>query len=125
MGNKAFRKELLAQIAERAGSSHYGEELRESAEAKAQRIVAAELKRLHWKEDDLQAHRKGDPKKVKIARRLRQEFGRDMLLVALTGYGQEEDRRRALEAGFDAHLTKPADPAVLRRLLEQPPSEQS
>ena len=38
-------------------------------------------------------------------------------LIALTGYGQEEDRRRALEAGFDAHLTKPADLGVLRRLL--------
>ncbi|HKV09558.1 MAG TPA: response regulator, partial [Thermoanaerobaculia bacterium] len=39
-------------------------------------------------------------------------------LIALTGYGQEEDRRRALEAGFDTHLTKPADPEVLKRLVE-------
>jgi CheY-like chemotaxis protein len=38
-------------------------------------------------------------------------------LIALTGYGQEEDRRRAKDAGFDGHLTKPADPAVLRALL--------
>ncbi len=38
-------------------------------------------------------------------------------LIALTGYGQEEDRRRALEAGFDTHLTKPADLDLLRRLL--------
>jgi signal transduction histidine kinase/DNA-binding response OmpR family regulator len=38
-------------------------------------------------------------------------------LVALTGYGQEEDRRRAVEAGFDLHLTKPVDPNELRRLL--------
>ncbi|HET9209921.1 MAG TPA: CheR family methyltransferase [Thermoanaerobaculia bacterium] len=38
-------------------------------------------------------------------------------LIALTGYGQEEDRRRALEAGFDAHLTKPADIDELKRLL--------
>ena len=38
-------------------------------------------------------------------------------LIALTGYGQEEDRCRALEAGFDAHLTKPADLDALRRLL--------
>ena len=42
---------------------------------------------------------------------------REAYLIALTGYGQEEDRRRALEAGFDAHLTKPADLDVLRRLL--------
>ena len=38
----------------------------------------------------------------------------DALLVALTGYGQEEDRRRSHEAGFDGHLVKPADPAALR-----------
>ncbi len=42
---------------------------------------------------------------------------RSAFLVALTGYGQEEDRRRALEAGFDAHLTKPADIDELKRML--------
>jgi CheY-like chemotaxis protein len=42
---------------------------------------------------------------------------RSAYLIAMTGYGQEEDRRRALEAGFDYHLTKPADPRVLERLL--------
>jgi two-component system CheB/CheR fusion protein len=40
-----------------------------------------------------------------------------LFLVALTGYGQEDDQRRALEAGFDVHLTKPADPEALQRLL--------
>jgi CheY-like chemotaxis protein len=38
-------------------------------------------------------------------------------LLALTGYGQEEDRRRSRGAGFDHHLVKPADPEELRRLL--------
>jgi signal transduction histidine kinase/ActR/RegA family two-component response regulator len=38
-------------------------------------------------------------------------------LIALTGYGQEEDRRRSLEAGFDVHLTKPAEPEVLQKLI--------
>jgi PAS domain S-box-containing protein len=38
-------------------------------------------------------------------------------LIALTGYGQAEDRRKALAAGFDAHLTKPIDPATLERVL--------
>lgn len=73
LGDKRFRKELLAQMAERAGESHYGEELRESALEKAQRIVAEELKRLGWSEADLERHRKGDRRKVKIARRLRGE----------------------------------------------------
>jgi CheY-like chemotaxis protein len=40
--------------------------------------------------------------------------------VALTGWGQEQDKDRALESGFDAHLTKPADPGVLARLLAEP-----
>jgi CheY-like chemotaxis protein len=46
---------------------------------------------------------------------------RSAFLIALTGYGQEEDRRRALEAGFDTHLTKPADLDALRRLLAGSP----
>jgi CheY-like chemotaxis protein len=52
-----------------------------------------------------------------VARRLRQRDGRGLLIVALTGWGQEEDRRRTREAGFDHHLVKPADPAELRLLL--------
>jgi CheY-like chemotaxis protein len=39
------------------------------------------------------------------------------VLVALTGYGQEEDRRRSREAGFDYHLVKPADPQKVQELL--------
>ena len=55
-----------------------------------------------------------------VARRLRKQEGlRNVYLVALTGYGQEEDRRMAMEAGFDAHLVKPADPAVLQGVLAQ------
>jgi PAS domain S-box-containing protein len=53
-----------------------------------------------------------------VARRLRQQGDlQKAMLVALTGYGQEEDRRRSQEAGFDAHLVKPADPAALQGLL--------
>jgi two-component system CheB/CheR fusion protein len=42
------------------------------------------------------------------------------LLVALSGYGREEDRRRTREAGFDHHLVKPVRPEVLRALLAAP-----
>lgn len=42
-------------------------------------------------------------------------------LIAVTGYGRDEDRRRSKEAGFDLHLTKPVDPAQLRALLQRPP----
>lgn len=52
------------------------------------------------------------------ARTIREQpWGRDIALIALTGWGQEEDKRRSREAGFDYHLTKPADPAVLEELL--------
>jgi len=40
-----------------------------------------------------------------------------MAVIAITGWGQEEDKRRALEAGCDHHLTKPVDPTVLLKLL--------
>lgn len=50
-----------------------------------------------------------------IARHVRERRGASVLLVAITGWGQEEDRRRAREAGFDHHFTKPAD---FGRLLE-------
>jgi CheY-like chemotaxis protein len=48
-------------------------------------------------------------------------WGGSMRLIALTGWGQEEDKRRAIEAGFDHHFTKPVDPEALARLLAQQP----
>ncbi len=53
-----------------------------------------------------------------VARRIRATgHGKSAYLVALTGYGQAEDRRRAEEAGFDTHLVKPVDPEALVSLL--------
>jgi CheY-like chemotaxis protein len=52
-----------------------------------------------------------------LARRVRADGRAGMFLVAVTGWGQEEDRQRAREHGFDAHLTKPADPDELARLI--------
>jgi len=55
------------------------------------------------------------------ARRLREtDHGRDIVIVALTGWGQPEDRKRSLAAGFDHHLVKPVDPSMLERLLAAP-----
>jgi CheY-like chemotaxis protein len=51
------------------------------------------------------------------ARRIRAAMGGRIILVALTGFGQEEDQRRAYEAGFDRHVTKPAEPDVLESLI--------
>lgn len=52
-----------------------------------------------------------------VARRLRALSGPRSSLVALTGYSDPEDRRRAEDAGFDAHVVKPVDPEALTRLL--------
>ena len=55
-----------------------------------------------------------------VAQRLRENKGsRNLILVALTGWGTEEDRRQAQEAGFDHHLTKPVDASRLRNLLSE------
>jgi len=55
-----------------------------------------------------------------VARRLRAEpWGRDILLIAATGWGQDDDRQRSEEAGFDAHVVKPVDLDALRHLIER------
>jgi CheY-like chemotaxis protein len=52
-----------------------------------------------------------------VARQVKRALGEGTLLIALTAYGRPEDRRRAFAAGFAHHLTKPADPQELHRLL--------
>jgi CheY-like chemotaxis protein len=52
-------------------------------------------------------------------RAIRKLLGKNVLIIALTGWGQEEVKRRALEAGFDAHLTKPVEPHKLTDLIHQ------
>jgi CheY-like chemotaxis protein len=52
------------------------------------------------------------------ARRIREQpWGKGIVLVALTGWGQDEDKRKSEQAGFNAHLVKPVDPAALDTLL--------
>jgi two-component system CheB/CheR fusion protein len=58
-----------------------------------------------------------------VARQIRgQAWGKDILLMAVTGWGQIEDRQRSVEAGFDHHLVKPVDPVVVAQLLASAPS---
>jgi PAS domain S-box-containing protein len=51
-----------------------------------------------------------------------QPWGKEMLLIAVTGWGQDDDRQKAKDAGFDAHLVKPVDHAALTKLLAETPS---
>ncbi|MFI4924033.1 MAG: PAS domain S-box protein [Vicinamibacteria bacterium] len=61
-----------------------------------------------------------------VAKRIRrQPWGYALTLIALTGWGQAEDRRRSHEAGFDAHLVKPVDPPALISLLDEPRAKMS
>ena len=73
LGSEEFRQELLTAAEERVGTSHYGSDRRKTGEQKAERMVLEELKRRGWKEQDLPGLRKGDKRKVVLARRLRQE----------------------------------------------------
>jgi putative transposase len=72
-GSQDFKQELLAQMSEQAGAEHYGQEIRESAAAKADRLVGEELKRLGWGAGELGRRRKSAPEKLQIALRLRRE----------------------------------------------------
>ena len=91
---EAFRKELLAQMSEQAGAEHYGREIRESAQEKAEPIIGEELKRMGWEESDLERHRKGAAQKLKIALRLRQQTTMTLAWIA-----------QRLQMGTKTHLS--------------------
>jgi putative transposase len=73
LGSEGFRKELLAQMTERIGENHFGEERAQTQEEQAEQAVREGLKRLGWKEADLERRTKGDAKKLKLAVQLRSQ----------------------------------------------------
>jgi two-component system, sensor histidine kinase len=54
-----------------------------------------------------------------VARQLRRKLGKRIRLLALSGYGEPQDRSRSSEAGFDVHIVKPIDPSDLERLFRE------
>jgi two-component system CheB/CheR fusion protein len=99
----------LAQVLEHEGNeirlAHDGMEALEVAESYRPDIVILDI---------------GMPKLngYEVARRIREKpWSKRVLLVALTGWGQDEDQRRASEAGFDRHLIKPIDPGVVHEIV--------
>ena len=53
-----------------------------------------------------------------VCRRIREvAWGKDVCLIAITGWGQDDDRRKSAMAGFDLHLVKPVNPETLAQLL--------
>jgi hypothetical protein len=73
LGSEEFRQELLDQVGRKAGPKHTGEEVRQSAQAKAERLVRLELETLGWSDAELERRRKGHTDKLRIAERLRRE----------------------------------------------------
>ena len=77
-----FNQQLLAQMKEQVREHHYGEERAERAGEQAEGIVSEGLRRLGWKEGELEARSKGDREKVKLAARLRAETTVTMKWIA-------------------------------------------
>jgi len=96
LGSAAFRQELLAQMADKRGADHYGEEWAESAAERAEQIIAAGLKKARWTEADLQRQRKGHAVKVRLAQQLRKQ--------TLLTVGQIAERLHMGTRGYAVHL---------------------
>ena len=82
LGDETFRKEVLAQVSEQRGAHHYGAELREGEEEKAERLLREELARCRWAERDLAGKPKTDRQKARIAGRLRRETTMTLAWIA-------------------------------------------
>ena len=96
---------LLKVLGHEVGTAYDGEQAVETAASMRPDVVLLDI---------------GMPKLngYDACRRIREQpWGQGMFLIALSGWGQEEDRRRTEEAGFDHHMVKPADPAALMKLL--------
>jgi|SRR5581483_5647409 len=82
LGSAKFREAQLKSMQGQSGPHHGGEERRESEEAWAEQMVRADLRRRRWRAADLKQRRKGDPQKLGIARRLRQETTMTLTWIA-------------------------------------------
>ena len=82
VGSEEFRQELMAAAQGRVGANHYGWEKQESGAQKSERMIRARIKELGWDEPALERRRKGDPEKVKLAGRLRQETTMSLKWIA-------------------------------------------
>jgi putative transposase len=82
VGNEEFRQELLAQVAQAPGASHFGETVQEAVAVQAERLVKDRLQTLGWQEAELISRRKGDPAKVKLAATVRAQTTMPLAWIA-------------------------------------------
>ncbi|MGE0864946.1 MAG: response regulator, partial [Vicinamibacterales bacterium] len=96
---------MLSMMGHDTRTAHDGEEALTTAEAFRPRVVLLDI---------------GLPKLngYEVAQRIReQDWGTSMFLVAITGWGQDEDRRRSEDVGMNLHMVKPVEPGALDRVL--------
>lgn len=96
---------MLSMMGHETRTAHDGEAAVATAEAFRPQVVLLDI---------------GLPKLngYEVAQRIRkEEWGTSMFLVAITGWGQDEDRRRSEDVGMNLHLVKPVEPSALDRLL--------
>ena len=99
--------ELLIEMGNTTCAAHDGEEAVEAAERFRPDVVLLDI---------------GLPKMngYEVAHAIRQKpWGMSVILIAVTGWGQEEDKRKSKDAGFDRHMVKPVEPRVLMKLIAE------
>jgi hypothetical protein len=104
VGSEGFRQEQLQRMEGKLGEHHAGELRLESAEARAERIIAEGLRRLGWTEEELARRRKNDPGKMELALRLRRETTLTVKKIAArahlgTSYTANKRLHEAMRAG--------------------------
>ncbi len=107
LGSDNFRKEMLLRMDGALGAHHSGELHQANAEAKADRIVAEELKRHGWQEKDLVIRRRNDPVKLEVAARLRRETTLSLKAIAARVH---LGTSKSANAKLHQHMRSPAEP---------------
>jgi hypothetical protein len=109
-----FRQELLEQVETRPGPSHFGEAVQEAEAVQAERMVVEGLKRMGWREADLKARRKGEPRKVELAWQLRSQTTMPLAWIAeRLNLGTRGHLAWLLQRRGKSRLTAPVDQCLL------------
>ena len=116
LGGEPFRKQMLEQMEERLGEHHSGELRHQTAEAKAKRILAEEVRRLGWKDGELTRRSKGDPGKLELAARLRRETTLSLKnIAALVHLGTSKSANTRLHRWMKEHPTRTASKNIRQK----------